>query len=73
VYKEVYEMRTNIVLDDDLVARAFKVSGAKTKKGLINEALEELIAARQRLDIRNLKGKIGFREDYYYKKMRKGH
>jgi len=65
-------MRTNIVLDDDLMAKAFKYSGAKTKKELINEALEELIAARQRLDIRKLRGKIAFREDYDYKKLRRG-
>lgn len=65
-------MRTNIVLDDDLVSKAFKYSKAKTKKELINEALKELIAARQRLDIRDLKGKIEFRADYDYKKMRKG-
>lgn len=65
-------MRTNIVLDDDLVTKAFRYSKAKTKKDLINEALKELISARQRLDIRDLKGKIEFREDYDYKKMRKG-
>jgi Arc/MetJ family transcription regulator len=65
-------MRTNIVLDDKLVTKAFQYSSAKTKKGLINEALEELIAVRQKLDIRDLKGKIEFKKDYDYKKMRRG-
>lgn len=65
-------MRTNVVLDDKLVTKAFQYSRAKTKKGLINEALEELIAVRQRLDIRDLKGKIEFKKDYDYKKMRRG-
>ena len=34
---EVYEMRTNIVLDDELVAEAFRVSAARTKKDLVHE------------------------------------
>lgn len=65
-------MRTNIVLDDDLVKKAFKHSKAKTKKDLIQEALEELVAARQRRDLRALKGKVAFAEGYDYKKLRKG-
>ncbi|MFQ5788742.1 MAG: type II toxin-antitoxin system VapB family antitoxin [Thermodesulfobacteriota bacterium] len=65
-------MRTNVVLDDDLVKKAFKYSKAKTKKDLIHEALIELIAVRQKLDLRDLRGKIAFAEDYDYKKMREG-
>lgn len=65
-------MRTNIVLDDELVKSAFKHSRAKTKKALIHEALRELIATRQRLDLRDLKGKIVLAENYDYKKMRRG-
>ncbi len=65
-------MRTNIVLDEDLVKKALKLSKAKTKKGLVHEALEELIAVRQKRDLRQLRGKIGFREDYDYKALRKG-
>lgn len=65
-------MRTNIVLDDETVKTAFRYSKAKTKKELINEALKELITSRQRLDLRDLRGKIEFRSDYDYKKLRKG-
>jgi len=65
-------MRTNIVLDDEVVKTAFRFSKAKTKKELINEALKELIASRQRLDLRDLRGKIDFKADYDYKKLRKG-
>ena len=64
-------MRTNIVLDDDLVRKAFEHSKTKTKKELIHEALKELIAARRQLDLRKLRGKISFIEDYDYKKMRR--
>jgi Arc/MetJ family transcription regulator len=72
VYEEVYKMRTNVDLDDDLLNKAFRYSKAKTKKSLIQEALQELIAAREKLDLRELKGKITFREDYDYKKLRRG-
>ena len=36
-------MRTNIVLNDELVREAFRHSRARTKKALVHEALEELI------------------------------
>jgi Arc/MetJ family transcription regulator len=65
-------MRTNIVLDDEIVKKAFRYSKAKMKKELINEALKELITSRQRLDLRDLRGKIEFRSDYNYKKLRRG-
>ena len=47
-------------------------SKAETKKELIHEAFKELIAAEQRLDLRELRGEIGYRSDYDYKKLRKG-
>ena len=64
-------MRTNIVLDDNLVKKAMKITGANTKKELINMALKELVQNHSRLDIRDLRGKISFRDDYDYKKLRK--
>ncbi len=65
-------MRTNIVLDDELVSEARKISGIQTKKELITTALKEFVRNHSRLDIRKLKGKISFREDYDYKSLRKG-
>ena len=72
VYEEVYEMRTNIVLDEELVKKAFKHSSARTKKELVHEALEELISARSRRDLRDLRGKVSFAKGYDHKKLRKG-
>ena len=72
VYPEVYKMRTNIVLNDELVKKAFRHSTARTKKELVHEALEELISARQRRDLRDLRGKISFAKGYDHKKLRKG-
>ncbi len=65
-------MRTNIVLDDNLVKEAFKYSEAKTKKELINQALKEFVDNRGRSDLLDLEGKIEFAEGYDYKSLREG-
>lgn len=65
-------MRTNIVLDDDLVKEAFKYSGARTKKELIHLALKELVENKQRLNLLDLEGEIEFEADYDYKRLREG-
>ena len=65
-------MRTNINLDDDLVSEAFKCTGAKTKKELINIALKELVETHRRLNLLDLAGKIKFVEDYDHKLLREG-
>jgi len=65
-------MRTNIVLDDNLVKEAFKYSEAKTKKELINQALKEFVDNRGRKDLLDLEGKIEFAKGYDYKSLREG-
>ena len=51
-------MRTNVVLDDELVKEGLKLTKLKTKKGLVNLALEELVARRRRKKILKLEGKV---------------
>ncbi|MDR2171046.1 MAG: type II toxin-antitoxin system VapB family antitoxin [Planctomycetaceae bacterium] len=64
-------MRTNIVLDDELIDEAFKFSQAiYTKKELIETALKEYVNNRKRKNLKELKGQIKFSDDYDYKKMR---
>jgi Arc/MetJ family transcription regulator len=64
-------MRTNIVLDDELVEEAFKFSKTiSTKKELIETALKEYVNNRKRRNLKELKGRIKFSADYDYKKMR---
>ena len=41
-------MHTNVDLDPDLVATAQKVTGIKSKRALIHEALRRLVAERRR-------------------------
>jgi Arc/MetJ family transcription regulator len=65
-------MRTNVVIDDEMLKKAFRYSKARTKKELIHEALKEFIDSKQRLNLRDLRGKIEFRADYDYKRLRKG-
>jgi Arc/MetJ family transcription regulator len=63
-------MRTNIILDDDLLDEAFKLTGCKTKKELVHEALRFLIQSKKRMSLKELRGKVQFHEDYDYKKLR---
>jgi Arc/MetJ family transcription regulator len=65
-------MRTNIVLDDELMDEALKLSLSKTKKDVIHEALELYVKFKRRKDIRDLKGKIRFADKYNHKTMRTG-
>lgn len=70
MYKEVY-VRTNIDLNDDLVAEAFKYSdGISSKRELVETALLEYVENRKRKNLQELKGRIRFRDDYDYKPMR---
>ena len=64
-------MRTNIVIDDQLLAEAFSVSTSKTKKDLVHEALQALIQLKKRKDMTELAGLIELHEDYDHKSMRK--
>ena len=64
-------MRTNIVIDDELLNEAFSVSNAKTKKDLIHEALREFIRLKKRKNLTDLEGSIKFYKNYDHKKLRK--
>ncbi len=63
-------MRTNIVLDDNLVKEAFRHAPVKTKRELVDLALREFVAARKRRDVRELVGRGEFASDYDYKALR---
>jgi Arc/MetJ family transcription regulator len=63
-------MRTNIVLDDRLVERALRFASVKTKKDIVNLALKEFVESHSRLNLLDIKGKIGFAKDYDYKQLR---
>ncbi|MFP4667666.1 MAG: type II toxin-antitoxin system VapB family antitoxin [Desulfosalsimonas sp.] len=65
-------MRTNIVIDDELLEEAMRLGGAKTKKELISKALKEYVRTYRQKNLLDLKGSLEFREDYDYKSLRQG-
>lgn len=65
-------MRTNIVLDDELVEEAFRHTDARTKRELVDLALREFVENHKRKDIRELRGRVTFHPGYDHKKLREG-
>lgn len=63
-------MATNVKLDEKMVEEAVRLGHFKTKQEALNVALSEFVARRNRLRILELGGKIDFRPDWDYKKMR---
>lgn len=56
-------MRTNIVIDDDLMREALKVTGAKTKREAVELGLRTLLKLQGQQKIRTLRGKIEWQGD----------
>lgn len=65
-------MRTNIVMDDELVEEAFRYAGVRTKRELVDLALREFVESRKRRDVRELRGRVGLHLDYDHKALREG-
>ena len=53
-------MRTNIVVDDNLMEEAIKLTKIKTKKGVVDEALKLLVQVKRQEAIRSFKGKLNW-------------
>jgi Arc/MetJ family transcription regulator len=56
-------MRTNIVIDDDLMDEALKVSRLKTKKDAVEEGLKLLVQRKKQENIKDLRGKLHWKGD----------
>ena len=65
-------MRTNIVLDEALVAEAMKLTGITTKRAVIHEALQLLVETKRRRSLLELKGRVRFTDGYDHKALRAG-
>ena len=50
--------RTNIVLDDELVAKCQKATGIKTRRDLVDCALRELLRHEHQKKVLELKGNV---------------
>ena len=63
-------MATNLNIDEKLLSEALALSGKRTKRETVNEALAEYVARRKQQKILNYFGKVEFDESYDYKKER---
>ena len=51
-------MRTNVVLDEELVERAQQLTGIKTKREVIHVALRALVRLQEQTYVRALRGNL---------------
>lgn len=66
------QTRTNIVLDEALIAEAARLTGIRTRRALVHEGLKALIELRRRRPLTELRGKIRFASGYDHKVARAG-
>jgi len=51
-------MRTNIVIDDTLMADAMKATGSKSKRDVVELGLKTLLQLRRQAEIRDFRGRL---------------
>lgn len=56
-------MRTNVVIDDNLMSRALRSSGCRTKRSAIESGLRLLVQVNSQKKLRTLRGKITWEGD----------
>jgi Arc/MetJ family transcription regulator len=56
-------MRTNIEIDDKLMAQAMRASGKATKRAVVEEALQMLVRTKRQAGIRKWRGKVAWDGD----------
>lgn len=56
-------MKTNIIIDDQLIADALEVSGLKTETEVIEMGLKKLIELKKQEQIKQFKGKLKWEGD----------
>jgi Arc/MetJ family transcription regulator len=56
-------MRTNIVIDDELMKQVLKLTGLKTKREAVEQGLKTLVRLKQQEQIRKYLGKLNWEGD----------
>ena len=56
-------MRTNIVIDDALIAEAMRLTQIKTKRGVVDKALRTLVRLEGQRAVLDLEGRIKWEGD----------
>jgi len=57
------QMRTNIVIEDQLMADVLQITGLKTKKEAVELGLKTLIRLKRQEEIRAFRGKLKWDDD----------
>lgn len=60
-------MATNLSIEPELLEKALRVSGEKTKKAAVTKALKEFIARREQRKLLELFGRLEWNPDFDYK------
>ena len=63
-------MATNLQLEEELLEQVLKLSGKKTKKAAVTDALEEYVRRRKQMKVLDSFGTVVFDPKYDYKKSR---
>jgi len=56
-------IRTNIEIDDEVLAEAQRLLGTSTKRDTVDLALREVVARHRRLEILDLRGRVQWEGD----------
>lgn len=56
-------MRTNIVIDDELMEDTLRVTGLKTKREAVELGLRTLLRLRRQEEVRGFRGKLAWEGD----------
>jgi Arc/MetJ family transcription regulator len=56
-------MRTNIIIDDDLMAQAMAATGARTKREAVELGLRTLLRLRRQGEVRGMRGRLDWSGD----------
>ena len=56
-------MRTNIVIDDELMKQVLELTGLKTKREAVEQGLKALVRLKQQEKIRKFRGKLQWEGD----------
>jgi Arc/MetJ family transcription regulator len=61
---------TNIQIDNELVKKAMKLGGSRTKREAVNKALAEFVQRREQQRILEMFGTVDYDPEYDYKLQR---
>jgi Arc/MetJ family transcription regulator len=66
-------MRTNIVIDDDLMDEAMMLTNIKTKRAVVETGLKLLVQIKKQEQIKSLRGKLKWEGDLEAMRLDRAH